>query len=203
MNLLSILSADNRSSVSVMINNKSLETLYTNESRSHSKVLPVYIKELIDKYNLIKIDGIAVSIGPGSYTGLRIGLSLAKGIAFSKEIPLIPISTFDIVNYNINNQNDYSILIHSHRNYYFRQEYKDAEKVGKAEVLDINDIENTTIYYTGNEKYQNAQSQHIKLQLDSETMLKIGLEHFDSMIVEDINSVTPLYVSKIPLNNND
>ena len=62
---------------------------------SHAEKLHVYIEEVL-KENQLKaseLDAIAISKGPGSYTGLRIGVSAAKGLCFSLDIPLISIST--------------------------------------------------------------------------------------------------------------
>lgn len=57
----------------------------------HSRVIAPFIKEVIDEVGAI--DAVAVSAGPGSYTGLRIGLSTAKGICFAAGIPLILIDS--------------------------------------------------------------------------------------------------------------
>lgn len=201
MNLFSILSADNTSSVSVMIDGKVVENLSTDDCNSHSKVLPGYLSRVNSKYDLDKFDGIAISIGPGSYTGLRIGLSLAKGVAFSKDLPLIPITTFDIVNYSILNESNYWILVHSHRDFYFAQEYMNSMKVNNPLVIDINKLESNYIYYSGRKIYNNEISKIYK-KLDSNIMLQIAKENYSDLYVKEINSVSPNYISNIRLDAN-
>ena len=65
------------------------------DGQSHSVLLGKFVKEIIDyvRENSIKIDGVAVSCGPGSYTGLRIGVSLSKGLCYGLDVPLIAINT--------------------------------------------------------------------------------------------------------------
>ncbi len=64
---------------------------------SHSEQLHIFIKEALQGASLSfsDLDAVAISKGPGSYTGLRIGVSAAKGLCFSLDIPLISISTLE------------------------------------------------------------------------------------------------------------
>jgi tRNA threonylcarbamoyladenosine biosynthesis protein TsaB len=66
-----------------------------NEGRSHAALLTVFIDDILQKNNLQvrQLDALAVSSGPGSYTGLRIGISAAKGLCFGASKPLISVST--------------------------------------------------------------------------------------------------------------
>ncbi len=77
------------------------------EANSHATHLTVFIDELFKenaKYTLKDIDAVAVSSGPGSYTGLRIGVSVAKGICYALKKPLIAISSLKaLAYYAINN----------------------------------------------------------------------------------------------------
>lgn len=65
----------------------------------HGEYLTLFIEELMLKCNksLNDLDAISVSIGPGSYTGLRIGLAVAKGLCFGLNIPLITVGTLDSI----------------------------------------------------------------------------------------------------------
>lgn len=65
----------------------------------HAKCLGPYVEQCLDflKRRGEALEAVAVSLGPGSYTGLRIGLSMAKGLCFSREIPLIGIPTLKIL----------------------------------------------------------------------------------------------------------
>lgn len=63
--------------------------------RDHARMLAVFIQQCLDETGLqsADLDAVAVSRGPGSYTGLRIGVATAKGICFSLDIPLLAVDT--------------------------------------------------------------------------------------------------------------
>lgn len=79
---------------------------------SHSEQLHVFIEEVLQEASLTlnDIDAIAVSKGPGSYTGLRIGVSSAKGLCFALDIPLISIATLQSMAHQ-NSTNAYDFII--------------------------------------------------------------------------------------------
>jgi len=97
-----ILCADTTSelcSVSLFENNKNIGNESSVIERSHSKLLLVLIDKLVKKSKIkIKdIDCFSISMGPGSYTGLRIGVSTFKGLCFSLKKPIIGINTLDLM----------------------------------------------------------------------------------------------------------
>lgn len=84
-------------SVTLAENGNTLFQKESTEGLNHSKLLTVFIQDLFKENNLeLKaIDAVAVSKGPGSYTGLRIGVSVAKGLCYGLNIPLIGIGSID------------------------------------------------------------------------------------------------------------
>jgi tRNA threonylcarbamoyladenosine biosynthesis protein TsaB len=73
------------------------------EGPSHAVLLGRFVNEAIEylRSENIKLDAIAVSCGPGSYTGLRIGVSEAKGLCFGLNIPLIAVSTLQLLAHGV------------------------------------------------------------------------------------------------------
>ena len=82
-------------SVGISKDGKILSFRESDDEKSHARLLNLFIQELLQEQqmNLSDFDAIAVSKGPGSYTGLRIGVSTAKGFCYAKDLPLIAINT--------------------------------------------------------------------------------------------------------------
>ena len=100
VNILCIESSYHICSVAVSSN----ETIYTAESgivQNHAESIMILIQDCLDKANISmgELNAVAISSGPGSYTGLRIGTSTAKGICFALNIPLIAIDTLYSIAY--------------------------------------------------------------------------------------------------------
>jgi tRNA threonylcarbamoyladenosine biosynthesis protein TsaB len=93
--ILCIETATGVCSVALCDENSVISVLEAPAGMSHSSSLTVIIRELLSGASVTpgQLDAVAVSKGPGSYTGLRIGVSVAKGIAYGAEIPLIGINT--------------------------------------------------------------------------------------------------------------
>ena len=88
-------------SVAVSRNAEIIGILESSEEKSHASNLAIFIQEIFENFSIEKneIDAVAVSRGPGSYTGLRIGVSTAKGIAYALNKPLIAVNTLQAMAY--------------------------------------------------------------------------------------------------------
>jgi tRNA threonylcarbamoyladenosine biosynthesis protein TsaB len=86
-------------SVALGNENGLIDYITAEEIRSHGKNLTLIIDEIFERnqISISKLEFIALSIGPGSYTGLRVGTSVAKGIAFANDLPIVALNSLDIM----------------------------------------------------------------------------------------------------------
>ena len=99
MTILNIETSTSCCSAAITIEGKVVAHRENLSGANHASELPVFIEQLLAeaKTNDWRLDAVALSEGPGSYTGLRIGASTAKGICYGLNIPLIPIDTLQIL----------------------------------------------------------------------------------------------------------
>lgn len=98
--ILNIETATKNCSVSLAKEGKTIASKeLAEQGYSHAEKLHVFIEEIIKENNLTfqELSAVAISQGPGSYTGLRIGVSAAKGLCFSLNIPLIAVDTLQVL----------------------------------------------------------------------------------------------------------
>ncbi len=98
-NILNIETSTQVCSVALGSDGQVLEHHENYDGQTHATLLSAYVQDVL-KYvrsREMSLDAVAVSIGPGSYTGLRIGLSEAKGLAFGLNIPLIAVNTLQLL----------------------------------------------------------------------------------------------------------
>ncbi|WP_290697538.1 tRNA (adenosine(37)-N6)-threonylcarbamoyltransferase complex dimerization subunit type 1 TsaB [Lacinutrix sp.] len=159
--ILNIETATTNCSVSLSIDG---ETLLLKEdyssNYSHAERLHVFIDETLReaKIERSQLDAIAVSKGPGSYTGLRIGVSAAKGLCYALDIPLISISTLEALAHQVKAESGVIVPMLDARRMevysaIFSSELKQIRKI-EAQILDktsfTEELVNGKVYFVGN-----------------------------------------------------
>lgn len=95
MKILAVECSATPASVAILENDKLIASAYTNVKLTHSQTLMPMIEGALSssKTDINEIDGFAISSGPGSFTGIRIGISAVKGLAAVKKTPCVAVST--------------------------------------------------------------------------------------------------------------
>lgn len=197
MNILAIESASTICGAALFVEDKLKGIEEINFPRVHSEKLPVFIDKLL-KDNVItvgELDGIAVSSGPGSFTGLRIGMSLAKGLAASTGIPLIPVPTLLEMNQSVGYPGDYTILLYSHKNLVFHQQFKGGEPKSDVECVAFESISSENIFGFNLEKLIQMNSANTA-KPSAKYVGKLAICHFKKWAVTDFNIVVPNYITE-------
>ena len=179
----------------------------------HSELLTSTIQDILsnEKLNVKDLDAISIGVGPGSFTGLRIGFSVAKGLCYPHKIKLIGISTLKILANSLDSKgNNILALINDKGNYFYlskynseldelippRIEFIDHEFLNKMIDNSTTVVVNDSSSYHLIDKILNKKVNLIKNVISSSDMTSLSQESFNNNKFEDIAYAEPVYVKK-------
>ena len=139
-NILAIDSSTDRLKLAIMFAGDRLVKAEGEAEKTHGQVIIKRIDDLLSAAGLDKKDlsAIAVTTGPGSFTGLRIGLAAAKGMATALNIPLIGISVYDLAAHKLANHGDaVYVAIPLRRDEFFIGLVRDGKLQGTIDTVDV------------------------------------------------------------------
>ena len=211
MKILGIETSVKQSSAAIVVENDSYE-VFSDIKKDAAKSLPFIVENVLNKAqsSFNDIDGIAISMGPGSFTGLRVGLSYVKGLSLALDIPIVPISTFESM-INIVKPNPGKVIqtiIHSHGNALYIAQYISKDELyvldSVPKIIDINDLEckkDMFIIYVGPNKL--VDQLNIKemnnIQLTALSIASLGYNNYDFLKTKSINNLAPNYIGSFKL----
>lgn len=178
---------------------------------SHAEKLHVFIEEVLkeSKQSFSALDAIAVSKGPGSYTGLRIGVSAAKGLCFALDIPLISIDTLQSLALQANQTNGITVpMLDARRMEVYSavfNAFNERIRQTKAEVIDENSfieyLNEGDVYFIGDGVEKTAQviqhknANYIEQKLPSANeMISLAYQKYTNDDFEDTAYFEPYYL---------
>jgi tRNA threonylcarbamoyl adenosine modification protein YeaZ len=137
--ILSLETSTRAGGVALLRGNEVLAEKAGKENSSQSAQLLSDIREILQKndLNLNQINLLAVAVGPGSFTGLRIGLATAKGLATALKIPIAGISTLEAAAACSENDGEIGVVLPAGRSEYFVQSFTKSQKDGLKRISQI------------------------------------------------------------------
>lgn len=219
MIVLSIDSSSKVATVAILKDDVLLGEYILNDKREHSVILVPLIENLLKECNLTidDIDGYVVSKGPGSFTGLRIGMATIKGMSFGNNKPYISISSLDALAYNLISFNGIicPIMDALRENVYtalYRNNNDNLEKIMDYTAMDIDKLvdllknKNEDVIFVGDGVYKHKQyicdnfpkahfaPTHLNI-IRASSLGELGLQLLKDGFCDDSNS-SPIYLKK-------
>ena len=200
-------------SVALSENGKLIDCIENDaENYIHGEYLTVFIEEILSKNQLLpnQLAGVSFSSGPGSYTGLRIGLSVAKGLCFALSIPLISVSTLKVLALTGKEKYPNSTLVpmlDARRNEVYCEIF-DKEltsiKPLSADILDEKSYQNFEpfVYFGDGAEKMSTHWENRKItfyesiKLSAKGQVALAYEKFNQSEFEDVAYFTPLYLKE-------
>ena len=197
MNIIAIETATDICGIALIQDGECLEKVEEQIPKKHAEQLPVFYEALMNfsNYKKLKVNAIAVSIGPGSFTGLRVGLGYAKGLAFAKSVPIIPVPTLYAIGANTKVNGEYSVLLYSHRDIVYSQDFKKNRALCEPKAIQWEKIDHSKqIFHYGCEKLIKQENHQILLP-SAQKVGELAAKYSEAWLVKDPYDLVPNYIS--------
>lgn len=150
--LLSMDSSAVTASVALTDGDEIIKSEFVNSGLTHSETLLPMITRVMDGRKYSELDGIAITAGPGSFTGVRIGVATVKGLAFNDDIPCYSVSTLEAIAYNFVDKNAVVCAVMDARrmqfyNALFKLQNGKVERLCDDRAISIEDLRNELKQY--------------------------------------------------------
>ena len=150
--LLSMDSSAVTASVALTDGDEIIKSEFVNSGLTHSETLLPMITRVMDGRKYSELDGIAITAGPGSFTGVRIGVATVKGLAFNDDIPCYSVSTLEAIAYNFVDKNAVVCAVMDARRMQFynallRAQNGKVERLCDDKAISIEDLRNELKQY--------------------------------------------------------
>ena len=220
--LLNIDTATEHASVCLSRGETILGLIESTEQKNHASFVQPAIQQLVETNNtqLADIDAVAVTSGPGSYTGLRVGLASAKGICFALNKPLILVNTLEVMaqsilsfcrstNHPTNTSTLFCPLIDARRMEVFTALYNASlQEVEAPHALIINEdsfaalLKDHPVIFSGSGHYKlekivsNPNAMFSTVQHNASHLARLAVKAYQSECFADLAYSGPLYVKE-------
>lgn len=194
MNFIAIECSTSICSMSSFHDNKLINVIDSDDGFNHSESLPIFYKSIAQDFKSKKrnIDYFVISIGPGSFTSLRISLSFVKGLAFANKIPILPVQSLISLNLGATNLKKHYIVIDSYKDKCFIQKFDNHRALSNPSILKISNLKNLKHPVYGFSK-NIKKSNYIK-----PSSLLVGeyiIRNHEALLKKYKNDITPIYLS--------
>lgn len=216
--ILQIDTATEVCSVSLSLDGQVIHKMEATEPNLHASKLTVFIDELLRnaKWSYADLSAVAVSKGPGSYTGLRIGVSTAKGLCYALDIPLLAVNTLASMfkgyasTYGLADNSLYVPMLDARRMEVYMMVYNHHGEVlqpTEAVIMDVDTFQpfanqKIILFGSGALKLKDLYSQSAPVQVDtsykhsSSYLAESAFEKFEKQDFEDLIYFEPFYLKE-------
>ena len=197
-----------QSTILLFDENKHFAIRQNNIQNDHSKFIHSHIDEVMNELNISwkDLQTVCVLNGPGSYTGLRISLATAKGIAYAHSLPLVLINKLDLLASIVNSINSFGVVIEAREKEYFFALFNAQKKhIIEPSIINEDDLvviceDKKAVLFSSEDKKEAQKIDFDTLSLNEKSIMDYCLDEIQGRNFADLFISEPFYMKNVFIN---